>query len=128
MPVDKGRSSLWPPAVFKLSERWSVMKYLVSGSQMKEVDRYTIETIGIPSMVLMERAAYAVACEAVSYTHLDVYKRQVLQSSSGFRRGLWYKCSSITFFVSQMRVTLSFKDFSSKSSLTWNPILAYLSE
>lgn len=40
------------------------MRYLVSGSQMKEIDRYTIETIGIPSMVLMERAAMAVA-EAV---------------------------------------------------------------
>ncbi len=40
------------------------MRYLVSGSQMKEIDRYTIEEIGIPSMVLMERAAMAVAAEA----------------------------------------------------------------
>ncbi len=40
------------------------MKYLVSGAEMKEIDRHTIEDIGIPSMVLMERAAYAVACEA----------------------------------------------------------------
>lgn len=31
---------------------------------MKAVDRYTIETVGIPSMVLMERAAMAVAREA----------------------------------------------------------------
>lgn len=30
---------------------------------MKEVDHYTIETIGIPSLVLMERAALAVVCE-----------------------------------------------------------------
>lgn len=30
---------------------------------MKEVDRYTIETIGIPSLVLMERAALAVVSE-----------------------------------------------------------------
>lgn len=36
------------------------MRYLVSGGQMKEVDRYTIESIGIPSMVLMEQAAAAV--------------------------------------------------------------------
>ena len=35
------------------------MRYLVTGKQMKEIDRYTIETIGIPSLVLMERAAYA---------------------------------------------------------------------
>lgn len=40
------------------------MRYLVSGNQMKQIDRYTIETVGIPSMVLMERAAMAVA-EAV---------------------------------------------------------------
>lgn len=37
------------------------MRVLVSGSQMKEIDRYTIQEIGIPSMVLMERAAMAVA-------------------------------------------------------------------
>lgn len=37
------------------------MRVLVSGSQMKEIDRYTIHEIGIPSMVLMERAALAVA-------------------------------------------------------------------
>lgn len=36
------------------------MRYLVTGSQMKEVDQYTIERIGIPSLVLMERAALAV--------------------------------------------------------------------
>lgn len=40
------------------------MKYAVSGSQMKQIDQDTIERIGIPSLVLMERAALAVA-EAV---------------------------------------------------------------
>lgn len=40
------------------------MRYLVTGEQMKKVDQYTIESIGIPSMVLMERAAMAVAREA----------------------------------------------------------------
>lgn len=33
------------------------MRYLPNGSQMREGDLYTIEHIGIPSMVLMERAA-----------------------------------------------------------------------
>lgn len=42
------------------------MRYLVSGSQMKHIDRYTIEKIGIPSMVLMERAALAVAEETMA--------------------------------------------------------------
>lgn len=39
------------------------MKYLVTGTQMKQIDRFTIEKVGIPSMVLMERAALAVAKE-----------------------------------------------------------------
>lgn len=39
------------------------MRYLVTGQQMKEIDRYTIETVGIPSLVLMERAALGVARE-----------------------------------------------------------------
>ena len=40
------------------------MRYLVTGEQMKEIDGYTIGTVGIPSLVLMERAAMAVAREA----------------------------------------------------------------
>ena len=39
------------------------MKYVVTGDQMKMVDRDTIQRIGIPSVVLMERAALAVADE-----------------------------------------------------------------
>ncbi len=39
------------------------MEYLVSGAQMKEYDTYTIEKTGIPSLVLMERAADATAEE-----------------------------------------------------------------
>ncbi len=39
--------------------------YLVTGSQAKEIDRRTIEGIGVPSMVLMERAACAVADEVM---------------------------------------------------------------
>ena len=41
----------------------------LKGTQMKEIDRYTMEEIGIPSMVLMERAAWAFV--------EDVYKRQL---------------------------------------------------
>ncbi len=39
------------------------MRTLVTGKQMKAMDSWTIETIGIPSLVLMERAALAVARE-----------------------------------------------------------------
>lgn len=40
------------------------MRTVVTSSQMREIDRFTMEQIGIPSMVLMERAALSVA-EAV---------------------------------------------------------------
>ena len=40
------------------------MRYLVSGKEMKAIDRRSIETFGIPSLVLMERAALSVAEEA----------------------------------------------------------------
>lgn len=44
------------------------MKYLLNAGQMKEIDRYSIEDIGIPALVLMEKAADEVArllCEIV---------------------------------------------------------------
>ncbi len=37
------------------------MKYILNQREMQAVDRYSIEKIGIPSLVLMERAAAAVA-------------------------------------------------------------------
>ncbi len=43
------------------------MHYLVTGEQMRRVDRYTIETIGIPELVLMERAALAVHKAVLEY-------------------------------------------------------------
>lgn len=36
------------------------MQILVTGEQMKQLDQATIQTRGIPSLVLMERAALAV--------------------------------------------------------------------
>lgn len=36
------------------------MKGIVTATEMKSYDRYTIETVGIPSLVLMERAAFSV--------------------------------------------------------------------
>lgn len=37
------------------------MRYVLDGSQMKQVDKYSIEEMNIPSMVLMERAALCIA-------------------------------------------------------------------
>ena len=40
------------------------MKKLMNGAQMKRIDTYSIQEVGIPSLVLMERAALCVT-EAV---------------------------------------------------------------
>ena len=42
------------------------MKYLVTSEEMKEYDNNTIERIGIPAMVLMERAALALRDEIMA--------------------------------------------------------------
>lgn len=42
------------------------MKYSVSCAQMKAIDRFTIEEIGIPSLVLMERAALEIANRVIN--------------------------------------------------------------
>lgn len=36
------------------------MKYIADSTEMAQIDRYTTDDIGIPEMVLMERAALAV--------------------------------------------------------------------
>lgn len=36
------------------------MNYVVSGKEMQKIDEYTVNTIGVPQMVLMERAALSI--------------------------------------------------------------------
>lgn len=43
------------------------MKYVVSSGEMKKIDKETIEALGVPAMVLMERAALKVAEAAEEY-------------------------------------------------------------
>lgn len=50
------------------------MKKIIYGSKMKKVDSYTMEVIGIPSMVLMERAAFSVFMDIKSNTDIDKNK------------------------------------------------------
>lgn len=47
------------------------MEYCLDSVSMKQCDKFTIETIGIPSMVLMERAALTTATEIVSQTPIE---------------------------------------------------------
>jgi hydroxyethylthiazole kinase-like uncharacterized protein yjeF len=52
------------------------MDYIVNSAQMKACDRYTIEEIGLPSLVLMERAALCIAEEI--YRLPISYKKRIL--------------------------------------------------
>lgn len=53
------RSAVLLPAGIKM-ERGISMRYIVTGEQMRKADSYTIEQMGVPSLVLMERAALQV--------------------------------------------------------------------
>lgn len=48
-----------------------MLKYVVTAAQMQSADRHTSEKTGIPSLVLMERAALAVADEIVAWFNKD---------------------------------------------------------
>lgn len=49
------------------------MRYIVTGEQMRHADSYTIGTMGVPSLVLMERAALQVV-QVIEEEHLDCSK------------------------------------------------------
>lgn len=44
------------------------MEYILTGKQAKLIDQYSIQTVGIPSIVLMERAAMTVTEEIIAVT------------------------------------------------------------
>ena len=56
------------------------MRYLVDGSQMKAADQYTIQTIGTPSLVLMERAARC-CVQVMTDRYLDLSRACVVCGS-----------------------------------------------
>lgn len=60
------------------------MRTLVTAKQMKAIDAYTIQTIGVPSMVLMERAALCVADEAAA----------AAESMAGGKPVIWAVCGT----------------------------------
>jgi hydroxyethylthiazole kinase-like uncharacterized protein yjeF len=57
------------------------MKYIVDSTEMKNIDNFTIDEIGIPSMVLMERAALQVV--QVVTSHVTCKDRIVVVCGSG---------------------------------------------
>ena len=63
------------------------MRYLVTGNTAAEIDRYTIEEIGVPQLVLMERAALAVAEEAAAVVKNPKHDRILVAAESGNNGG-----------------------------------------
>lgn len=63
------------------------MRYLVTGKQAAEIDRYTIEEIGVPQLVLMERASLAVAEEAQRVVRDKKHDRILVVAESGNNGG-----------------------------------------
>lgn len=53
--------------LFDIFKKGWHMRYLVTASEMRRLDKNTIEKIGIPACVLMERAALAAVSAAASY-------------------------------------------------------------
>lgn len=54
-------------------------EYVVNATEMKNIDRYSMETLGIPSLALMERAALAVTEEIGNHVPKErLYKKQSL--------------------------------------------------
>ena len=53
------------------------MQYLLSAREMKQIDKNTIEVFGVPSLVLMERAALCVV-EVIKKEAADAKKTLVV--------------------------------------------------
>ena len=63
------------------------MRYLVTGKQAAEIDRYTIEEIGVPQLVLMERASLAVAQEVENVVQDRKHDRILVVAEGGNNGG-----------------------------------------
>ncbi len=61
-------------------------EYLVTSEEMRTYDRNTIEYFGVPSMVLMERAALAVAEEIEAWQEEIGPKKRTRQSAGKYKR------------------------------------------
>lgn len=59
------------------------MKQLANANQMKQIDGYSIEKIGIPSLVLMEKAALAVAMEVKNHMSGQAYSKNKILAVCG---------------------------------------------
>ena len=65
-----------------------MMRYIADGSEMAHIDEYAINTIGIPQMVLMERAAYEVFSFIVESFNSDAKILVVVESGNNGGDGI----------------------------------------
>ena len=63
------------------------MRRIVNGPEMKEMDRYTIDKMGVPSCVLMERAALAVVDEMEKHFENTKCRQRILCICGGGNNG-----------------------------------------
>ena len=61
------------------------MKFLATGNEMQEIDRNSIDQIGIPGIVLMERAAMAVAGEIENRFPIDQRSGQCVETMADIK-------------------------------------------
>ena len=61
------------------------MKFLATGNEMQEIDRTAIDQIGIPGIVLMERAAMAVAGEIENRFPIDQRSGQCVETMADIK-------------------------------------------
>ena len=63
------------------------MRYLVTGKQAALIDRHTIEEVGVPQLVLMERASLALAEEVEGLVRDKAHDRILVVAESGNNGG-----------------------------------------
>lgn len=81
--------------VNKLFLKGKIMKYLLTGKQMQNADQYTIHEIGIPSMVLMERAAMKIV-DIMEQYQLD-FRKVLVVCGSGNNGGDGYAIARLLY-------------------------------
>lgn len=62
--------------------------YMVTAEEMRELDRYTIDKLGIPVLTLMENAGRAVADEVLKLSHTGRGIYRDMAVLYGQRRGV----------------------------------------
>ncbi len=110
---------------FIMYEEGNVMKQIVSSEQMKQLDQYTIEQMGVPSLVLMERAALSVVDELRAKHNLSNVLVVCGSGNNGadgmaIARILWLQGFSVSVFLVGKK-----ENFSKEAQIQWKILENY---